>query len=248
MGGHPPAGLVLQEGWVFLLEHIAARRPWHDDFEPGHDPLTQHAHVDPGRFEGGLQVTAVQGWHATAARILHCHLDPILRQHLDRCLPYSHVIIVYRTRWEEDDFSLWRITGRNLPRPLTPEPAIERLGGVIRKWPIAVNAEHRLHQAAVPSRPVEPVQQWGGQAGKPTDEIGPSQNPILQGDTFPLGPHHLLPKHQPWEIDRPAMGRCIGTMVVAEFALVTLLTYNLQIALSKLFSLPVHALVVKPLE
>jgi hypothetical protein len=37
-------------------------------------------------------------------------------------------------------------------------------------------------------------------------------------------------------------------MVVTEFALVTLLTYNLQIALAKLFSLPVHALVVKPLE
>ena len=60
-----------------------------------------------------------------------------------------------------------------------------------------------------------------GQTGELAHQILLRAHALGQGDALLLGLHQLRPAHQLGKVERPLVGRVIGTVVVAELALIT---------------------------
>jgi hypothetical protein len=120
------------------------------------------------------------------------------------------------------------------------EPLRERGAVDAREVAIPMDPQHGLHEGPMHRQFVHPVREGSGQASQFAHQIRIAAKPVLEAPPSRAGVCGPGAQHEAREIHLPAMGRRIGTVVVAEFALIPEIDHLLHIADGQLLDISVH--------
>ena len=169
---------------------------------------------------------------------------PVSLEHGHRRLARRGIVEVDAAGRKESDPGLRR-KGRRLP---SVEPGGEGLPVEARKLAILVYAHDRLHERALWGKRGGPVGEGRGHAAQLSHQLRIAEEAVLEGHSPGPRFRRARAQHQSREVHLPAVRRGVGTVVVAELALVAEIHHLFHVPGGKLLHIAVHRVEIEPVE
>jgi len=172
------------------------------------------------------------------------HLHPVALEHRDGGPAGGRIVELDGARGKERHAR----SGLRDRRLAPVEPGREGLSMEGGQLPVLVDAHDGLHQRALWRQRGRPVGYGRGQAPEAPDQLGVSEEAILERYTLLPGFGRARAEHEPRKVDLPAVRRRVRAVVVAELALVAEVYDLLDVLGRELLDVPVHRVDVEAVE